>query len=93
MSDTPRTDADCWDTIAGAARCKPSTEHAYVPATLARQLERENAELRQRLAVMKSLLFVVQTDLEPADREPAALMLGDGIPAALLRAARKEDKP
>lgn len=53
-------------------------------------LERENAELRQQLADMKSILFVVQADLEPAGHEPAVLMIGDGIPAALLRAAHKE---
>ena len=60
------------------------------------QLERENAELRQQLADMKSILFVVQAVLEPADHESALVMLGDGIPYALVRAAidgaRKEDK-
>ena len=54
------------------------------------ELERENGALREQLADIKSVLFAVRADLEPADREPAVLMIGDGIPAALLRAARKE---
>lgn len=62
MSDTPRTDGDCWDTIAGAVRCKPTVKNAYVPATLARQLERENAALRaeNHLLRMKSGINVNQ---------------------------------
>ena len=58
------------------------------------RLERENAALRQQLTDIKSVLFAVRADLEPADQEPTVLMIGDGIPAALLHAARrKEDKP
>ena len=60
-------------------------------------LQRENAELRKQLADVKSVLFVVQAVLEPADHESAMLMLGDGTPYALVRAAidaaRKEAQP
>jgi len=41
MSDTPMTDANTYDALAGAARCTPSIEYAYVPVTLSRELERE----------------------------------------------------
>ncbi len=55
------------------------------------ELERENAALREQLADIKSVLFAVRADLEPADREPAVLMIGDGILAALLHAARAKE--
>ncbi len=41
VSETPRTDANTYDALAGAARCTPSIEYAYVPVTLSRELERE----------------------------------------------------
>ena len=84
MSDTPKTDAFFEDYDGNLKDL----------SRFARELERENAALREQLADIKSVLFAVRADLEPADREPAVLMIGDGIPAALLRAARaKEAKP
>lgn len=88
MSDTPRTDAACFAVVSN------DPQSTVVWADFARDLERENAALRKQLADIKSVLFAVRADLEPADREPAVLMVGDGILAALLHAARaKEGKP
>lgn len=49
MSDTPRTDAETYDAIAGCTRCNSDNPHSFVPASLARKLERENAALLKRL--------------------------------------------
>ena len=78
VSDTPRTDANTYDTLAGAARCTPSIEYAYVPVTLSRELERElnrsnemfrklhihALNLNDRIRLMKEAGDVMESDLK-----------------------------
>lgn len=54
ISETPRTDSNTYDTLAGAARCSPSIAYAYVPVTLSRQLERELNAANRKIELLMS---------------------------------------
>jgi hypothetical protein len=55
MSDTPRTDAETYDAIAGCTRCNSDNPHSFVPASLARNLERENVALRRDRLLIQAI--------------------------------------
>lgn len=69
MSDTPRTDAVTWETIAGAFKCTGANGDLegmgeYVKADFSRQLEREIATLRRKVEAAKDVAAAVVATLE-----------------------------
>lgn len=73
MSDTPRTDANCFEPAAEGSMSRARSDYsgAFVPAKLARELERENKELRevneigaQRLSFLLHDIALLRVEIE-----------------------------